>query len=595
MSDEPVLLLGESGTGKGLVAKVIHECSGRKDALFEYRNVGGLDDETAHSELFGHVKGSFTNAYSDRAGAFELANKGTFFLDEIGDASLPVQVKLLSAIGRPPNQIIQRLGAKQSIAVDTRVIAATDRDLSQHIADGRFREALYRRIETLPLTMPPLRERTEDIPLLAQSFLNDKSQTAKKSIRRFTPDAMAALCKHHWPGNVRQLETVIARSVVLSDSSEIDATLVNQAFALEAKENQDSPQSRAAAANILVKGPVPVVVHADLTPYLRGVRAVVEVTGEILGTELADKPLAYAAALEVQDRCLQHVSAALKTQFDIVAHRTATGRLLEQFVEERPPLNEILFHDLWTAAINSRRGAPLPTKPSKGSAVVRLRSGLLRSAEWRRKRKAREADWQGIRMRRSGRYGAPGISDAVFELYAHKLDGRAYGGQPIGRLVDEKQDLASWMEKNREALQEIRARANAVKTAVIEAGTPATARRNLDLVLHPLDSWKDKRLLYEMPDEENDFTARFLAVWVVQEIQGTANGGARWRGKDWDNVWRYILWDFETMSAFGSLPCACTSSTRGNRTMRLSELVQEARKPEKPLASRTNPQSSTDS
>ncbi len=213
-SDVPVLITGESGTGKELVARAIHRQSQRKDAAFVAINCSAIPDTLIESELFGHEKGAFTGAAQQRKGRIEHAQGGTLFLDEIGDIPLPLQVKLLRFL---QDHEIQRLGGKESIVVDTRVIAATNVDLRAAIANGRFREDLYYRLCVVKVAVPPLRERRADIPLLARAFLLRFVDEQKKSITGFTPEAMAALINHPWPGNVRELENRVKRAVVMAE------------------------------------------------------------------------------------------------------------------------------------------------------------------------------------------------------------------------------------------------------------------------------------------------------------------------------------------------------------------------------------------
>jgi len=213
-SDVPVLITGESGTGKELVARAIHCQSRRKDAAFVAINCGAIPDTLIESELFGYEKGAFTGAAQQRKGRIEHAQGGTLFLDEIGDIPLPLQVKLLRFL---QDHEIQRLGGKDSIVVDTRVIAATNVDLQTAIGSGRFREDLYYRLCVVTIPVPPLSERRADIPLLARAFLLRFADEQRKQVAGVTPEAMAALIDHSWPGNVRELENRIKRAVVMAE------------------------------------------------------------------------------------------------------------------------------------------------------------------------------------------------------------------------------------------------------------------------------------------------------------------------------------------------------------------------------------------
>lgn len=209
-----VLVYGESGTGKELVARAIHRLSERADRPFVSVSAGALPETLLESELFGYEKGAFTGAMSAKPGRFELANGGTLFLDEIGDISLAVQVKLLRVL---QERRFERLGGTRSIDVDVRVVAATNRDLQQLIAEGSFREDLFYRLNVVPLTLPPLRSRPQDIPLLVADFL----EKSKAGAKRIVPEAMDALVTYQWPGNIRELENTIERVVILSHGDEI--------------------------------------------------------------------------------------------------------------------------------------------------------------------------------------------------------------------------------------------------------------------------------------------------------------------------------------------------------------------------------------
>lgn len=211
-SDATVLVCGESGTGKELIARAIHANSGRSVGPFVAVNCAALADNLLESELFGHEKGAFTGADRRREGHFAHADSGTLFLDEIGEISSAMQVKLLRVI---QEREFLRVGGDQSIRVDVRLVAATNKDLAKEVEAGRFRQDLYFRLNVVCLDVPPLRERVEDIPLLASFFLERYSTKNNKHIKGFTPSAMDCLLKHSWPGNVRELENVVERAVVL--------------------------------------------------------------------------------------------------------------------------------------------------------------------------------------------------------------------------------------------------------------------------------------------------------------------------------------------------------------------------------------------
>ncbi|MCD6451511.1 MAG: sigma-54-dependent Fis family transcriptional regulator [Acidobacteria bacterium] len=218
-SNSTVLIQGESGTGKELIARAIHYNSLRKDKPFVAIDCSILPETLLESELFGHVRGAFTGAMKAKKGLFEEANGGTIFLDEIGNISLPIQAKLLRVL---QEREIKPLGSTETIKVDVRIIAATNTDLKELVASGAFREDLYYRIAVIPIVLPPLRERKEDIPLLVDCFLEKFSKENNKPLKRITPKALALLTEYDWPGNVRELENIIERAVLVSDSEEID-------------------------------------------------------------------------------------------------------------------------------------------------------------------------------------------------------------------------------------------------------------------------------------------------------------------------------------------------------------------------------------
>jgi DNA-binding NtrC family response regulator len=215
-SNATVLLLGESGTGKEIFARAIHNWSDRKSQPFVAINCVGLSKELLESELFGHEKGAFTGADQLKKGKMELANGGTVFLDEIGDVSQELQAKLLRFL---QEREFDRIGGRAPIRVNVRIIAATNRDLEGAVAEGRFREDLYHRLNVIALTLPPLRERAEDIPPLALHFMRRYAAESKKSFTEITPQAMEQLLAYKWPGNVRELANTIERAVVLGGGS----------------------------------------------------------------------------------------------------------------------------------------------------------------------------------------------------------------------------------------------------------------------------------------------------------------------------------------------------------------------------------------
>ncbi len=212
-ADAHVLIRGESGTGKELVAKALHYRSPRKARPFVVINCSALTETLLESELFGHVKGAFTGATGHKRGLFEEAHRGTLFLDEIGDVSPMVQVKLLRAVQEGE---IRRVGSNENILVDVRVLAATNRDLEAAMASGEFREDLYYRLNVIGVDLPPLRERVEDVPLLAHHFLQKYTDRMNRNLEGFSEDVMEILQTYRWPGNVRELENIVERSVVLT-------------------------------------------------------------------------------------------------------------------------------------------------------------------------------------------------------------------------------------------------------------------------------------------------------------------------------------------------------------------------------------------
>ncbi|HPG37761.1 MAG TPA: sigma-54 dependent transcriptional regulator [bacterium] len=220
-TESTVLILGESGTGKELVAKAIHAKSLRADKPFFAMDCGSLVESLFESELFGHAKGSFTGAYVTKHGAFELANNGTFFFDEIGNISLNVQAKILRTI---QEKEFRRVGDTTTIKVDVRMIAATNLDLMQAVGDGTFREDLYYRISVIPLKLPALRDRRDDIPLLVDYFIKKHNYRRRgRDIQSISPDALDMLTQYNWPGNIRELENVIERAIVIEESLDISS------------------------------------------------------------------------------------------------------------------------------------------------------------------------------------------------------------------------------------------------------------------------------------------------------------------------------------------------------------------------------------
>jgi len=217
-TNSTILLTGESGTGKGLVAQAIHFHSLRRDKPMVSLNCGALPEALLESELFGHMRGAFTGADSNKKGLLEVAERGTVFLDEIGEMSAVMQVKLLRVL---QERRFRRVGGLEEVQAYIRVIAATNQDLTKAVADGRFREDLYYRINVIPITLPPLRERREDIPLLAEHFLIKYCDQMNKQIAGISHEALDLLIHHEWPGNIRELENVVERAVALESTPSV--------------------------------------------------------------------------------------------------------------------------------------------------------------------------------------------------------------------------------------------------------------------------------------------------------------------------------------------------------------------------------------
>ena len=237
-TNSTVLIWGESGTGKELAARAIHRRSPRRAKQFVSINCGALPDELLESELFGHVKGSFTGAVATKKGLFEVADGGTIFLDEIGDTSPAMQVKLLRVL---QERQIRRVGGTEQLEVDVRIITATNQDLELMVREKRFREDLYYRINVIAIKMPPLREKREDIAALANHFLAKYNKIMGKRIREISPDAMRQLMEYGWPGNVRELENVIERAVALEGTDRILPASFNREVASRTDEVQPLP------------------------------------------------------------------------------------------------------------------------------------------------------------------------------------------------------------------------------------------------------------------------------------------------------------------------------------------------------------------
>lgn len=241
-TDSTVLILGESGTGKELIARALHNLSPRRERTFMKVNCAAIPTGLLESELFGHERGAFTGAIAQRIGRFEMAHKGTLFLDEVGDIPLELQPKLLRVL---QEREFERLGSTRTVRVDVRLVTATNRDLTQMVAERQFREDLYYRLNVFPIQLPPLRERPEDIPLLVRYFAQKNARQMNKRIETISSEALEALSRYHWPGNIRELENVIERAVILSRGPVLQIPLSELKQAVEA--NAGGPETLAAA------------------------------------------------------------------------------------------------------------------------------------------------------------------------------------------------------------------------------------------------------------------------------------------------------------------------------------------------------------
>ena len=237
-TDASVLILGESGTGKELAARAIHQQSQRKDAPFVAVNCAAIPETLVESELFGHIKGAYTSAHSNRVGMLETAHQGTLFLDEVAELPLSAQARLLRVL---QNGEMRRVGSEQVIKVDIRLLAATNRDLREMVNQDKFRSDLYFRLHVVELTMPPLRSRERDIQQLTEQILQQLCQQLEKPLMHLSPEALASIASYHWPGNVRELKNALERAVILADNRQISADLLS--IDMEQKENPDHSSS----------------------------------------------------------------------------------------------------------------------------------------------------------------------------------------------------------------------------------------------------------------------------------------------------------------------------------------------------------------
>jgi formate hydrogenlyase transcriptional activator len=248
VTDATVLILGETGTGKELIARAIHELSPRRDHAFVKLNCSAIPSGLLESELFGHEKGAFTGAIAQKIGRLELAHQGTFFLDEVGDLPLELQPKILRAL---QEKEFERVGGTRTIPVNVRLVAATNRDLTKMVNAGQFRSDLYYRLRVFPITVPPLRERRDDVPLLVRYFLSSHSKRMGRHIETIPSETMQALVKWRWPGNIRELENFIERSVILTQGSVLRAPLAELEAIDERTDATDSNLAMAEREHIL--------------------------------------------------------------------------------------------------------------------------------------------------------------------------------------------------------------------------------------------------------------------------------------------------------------------------------------------------------
>jgi two-component system response regulator PilR (NtrC family) len=258
-----VLIIGESGTGKELVARALHELSAVKAGPFVAVNCGAIPETLIESELFGHKKGSFTGAVSDKEGLFQVADGGTLFLDEIGELPLTMQVKLLRAL---QDRAIRRVGGNENIKIDVRIVAATNRNLEEAVKKGTFREDLYYRLNVILLETPPLRTRAGDVAELALHFLKRFNEKHKSQVEGFSPEALEVLLAHRWPGNIRELENVIERVATLESSTLIQLATIPPEMVLAARKEAGKPRELVLKADFSL-GPV------NMTEVLEQVRA----------------------------------------------------------------------------------------------------------------------------------------------------------------------------------------------------------------------------------------------------------------------------------------------------------------------------------
>jgi len=279
-TNSTILLTGESGTGKGLVAQAIHFHSLRRDKPMVSLNCGALPETLLESELFGHMRGSFTGAEANKKGLLEVAEKGTIFLDEIGEMSAVLQVKFLRVL---QERRFRRVGGLDELQADIRVVAATNQDLTRLVAEGRFREDLFYRINVIPIALPPLRDRREDIPLLAAHFLEKFSEQMGKSITGVSNEAMALLIRYDWPGNIRELENALERAVALESTPTVLPDSLPSAIRGEAQKPAGAPVEMLPAAGFDLEAHVQGIERGYISEALRQAGGVQVKAAELLG------------------------------------------------------------------------------------------------------------------------------------------------------------------------------------------------------------------------------------------------------------------------------------------------------------------------
>ena len=298
-----VLIYGESGTGKELVARAVHVCSPRATEPFVSINCGAFPETLLESELFGYVKGAFTGANQNKRGLFEVADQGTIFLDEISEMTMTMQVKLLRVL---QERVVRPVGGTNEIPIDVRVIAATNRDLDKQVTEQTFREDLYYRLSVIPISVPPLRERREDVPLLVNHFLKKYAPAAGKSILRVNQPSLDALCSYEWPGNVRQLENTIERAVALETGEELHAEIP-----------AERPKARAAAAGVGTSGTFSVASGAVLPDGVDMEKYVADIEVSLLKSALAQSngvQTRAAGLLKISYRSFRHLMKKYELQ-----------------------------------------------------------------------------------------------------------------------------------------------------------------------------------------------------------------------------------------------------------------------------------------